>query len=274
MQPGIFAKTFEGTAPLPVLQTVKAAGFLTAQYNMACSGLPSMPDEIAPHIIEAIRQATAETGVTLPALSATYNMIHPSTEEREKGHGRLKVMMAAARELNIPSVTLCTGTRDAKDQWHHHPDNSTKEAWRDLCLSMQQAITWADEFNVDLGIEPELANVINSTDKARQLIDEMQSDRLKIVLDPANLFEIETADDQRRIISHAIKRLGDRIIMAHAKDRKPDGVFCAAGTGILNYPHFIGELRSAKFQGPVITHGLTAAEAPQVSRFLDDMLAL
>jgi sugar phosphate isomerase/epimerase len=272
MQLGIFAKTFDGKHPGIVLPQVKAAGFSLAQYNMACSGLASMPDEISDAVIADIKSATQSSGVTLNALSATYNMIHPDVNEREKGHRRLAVIAEAAQALDIPLITLCTGTRDAADQWKHHPDNTSTSAWSDLIQSMQTAITIADKYNINLGIEPELANVINSAAKARQLLDELKSPRLKIIFDPANLFGTETVVEQRRIVSSALEHLSTDIAMAHAKDRTSSGEFVAAGTGVLDYPHFFSELKNSGFNGPIITHGLSAAEAPKVCEFLKQEL--
>jgi sugar phosphate isomerase/epimerase len=268
MQLGIFAKTFDGKSPGVVLPQVKAAGFTVAQYNMASSGLASMPDEISAIVIADIKSATQSSGIALNALSATYNMIHPDVATRESGHRRLAVIAKAAQALDIPLITLCTGTRDAIDQWKHHPDNSSTSAWSDLIQSMQTAITIADKYNINLGIEPELANVINSAAKARQLLDELKSPRLKIIFDPANLFETETVVEQRRIVSSALEHLSHDIEMAHAKDRTSSGEFVAAGTGVLDYPHFFSKLKQSGFNGPIITHGLSAAEAPKVCEFL------
>ena len=272
MQLGIFAKTFDGKHPGIVLPQVKAAGFSVAQYNMACSGLPAMPDEISSKTIDEI--AASSKDLPLVALSATYNMIHPDVSEREKGHRRLRVIAQAAQTLGIPTITLCTGTRDATDQWKHHPDNSSSAAWSDLVDSMQKAITIADHYNANLGIEPELANVINSAAKARQLLDELKSPRLKIIFDPANLFETEPVAEQRRIIANAIDLLAPDITMAHAKDRSAGGAFVAAGTGVMDYPHFLSELKQTGFDGPIITHGLSTAEAPMVCAFLKRELQL
>ncbi|MGO8077940.1 hypothetical protein AB9F41_36820, partial [Rhizobium leguminosarum] len=61
--------------------------------------------------------------------------------------------------------------------------------------------------------------------KAYRLIAALKSHRIKIVLDPANLFEVAKLDEQRSIVSSAIDLLADRIVMAHAKDRNPDGSF-------------------------------------------------
>lgn len=268
MQLGIFAKTFSGTSPHTVLQAVKNAGFTAAQYNMACSGLPAMPDAISSDAIADIKAAAISADVKLIALSATYNMVHPDVGVRSRGHKQLVVITQAARALSIPLVTLCTGTRDANDQWKFHTDNNSAKAWRDLLTSMQAAVEIANQYDVDLGIEPELANIVNSAESARRLIDEIASPRLKIILDPANLFEVETLERQRHIVAHAIGLLADRIVMGHAKDRTATGEFTAAGKGVLDFPHYIRRLKSAGFHGPLVTHGLASSEADDAYRFL------
>ena len=63
MKLGIFAKTFDGTDPRAVLQSVAAAGYAGAQYNMACSGLPSRPDEIADGQAQAVADAARACSV-------------------------------------------------------------------------------------------------------------------------------------------------------------------------------------------------------------------
>ncbi|WLS04886.1 sugar phosphate isomerase/epimerase family protein [Shinella oryzae] len=272
MKLGIFAKTFEGTQPRPVLKAVAGAGFVCAQYNMACSGLASMPDAIDEGQARAIAGAAHKAGIEIAAVSGTYNMIHPDRAVREAGHRRLAVLAERSHAMSTRLITVCTGTRDPFDQWKEHPDNGTPEAWRDLLEAMETAIGIAERYDVDLGIEPELANVINSAQKARRLIDEMQSRRIRIVLDPANLFETATLDEQRMTVSAAIDLLADRIIMAHAKDRNPDGSFATAGKGVLDYSHYLGCLKAIGFTGSLITHGLAAKEAEDVSRFLSEKL--
>ncbi|SIR45417.1 Sugar phosphate isomerase/epimerase [Rhizobium sp. RU20A] len=273
MKLGIFAKTFEGTDPATVLNAVAAAGYGAAQYNMACSGLPSMPDAISDAEAQAVADAADATGVEIVAVSGTYNMIHPDRAVREAGHRRLEVLAAQARRMGTDLITLCTGTRDAKDQWKEHPDNDTPEAWQDLLEAMRIAITIADRHDVTLGIEPELANVINSAEKAARLIAEMGSERIRIVLDPANLFEVAPVEEQRRIVSGAVDLMADRISMAHAKDRTPEGGFTTAGKGVLDYAHYLGCLKAIGFQGSLVTHGLSAGEAAGVATFLTGALA-
>ncbi len=272
MRIGVFAKTFEGADPVTVLAQAKGASYDCVQYNLACSGLPSMPDAIPAGAAEAVASAAARTGVAIAAVSGTYNMIHPDEAMREAGHRRLAVLAERSHAMSNRLITLCTGTRDPLDQWREHPENDTPEAWRDLLRAMETAIGIADRCDVDLGIEPELANVVNSAEKARRLIDEMRSPRIKIVLDPANLFETTTLDEQRTTVSAAIDLLADRIVMAHAKDRNPDGSFATAGKGVLDYAHYLARLKAIGFTGSLIAHGLAASEAKDVARFLSEKL--
>jgi sugar phosphate isomerase/epimerase len=273
MRLGIFAKTFAGDAPERVLDAVAAAGFSASQYNMACSGLPSMPDEISVGAASAVAAAAGAAGVEVVAVSGTYNMIHPDPAVRAAGLRRLEVLAARAHAMSTRLITVCTGTRDPDDQWRAHPGNDRPDAWADLLVSMETALEIAERHDVELGIEPELANVVNAAGKARRLIDELGSPRVKIVFDPANLFEIASLAEQRDVVSRAIALLADRIVMGHAKDRDTAGAFATAGKGVLDYPHYLGRLAASGFDGPMVTHGLGESEAPGVAAFLRRTMA-
>ncbi len=270
MRLGIFAKTFAGRDPLTVMRAARAAGYASVQYNMACSGLDPMPDVITPDQTAAIRAASLETGVAIAAVSGTYNMIHPDPVVRVAGLRRLGVLIGATQAMGTGMVTLCTGTRDPDDQWRHHPDNTTPGAWADLLTEMAKAAALAETAGIRLGIEPELANVVNGAEAARRLIDTLQSPALGVVLDPANLFEV--ASDRDRIIAGAVDLLADRIVMAHAKDRDAKGGFVAAGQGVVNFPAFLNRLSQAGFAGDLVTHGLTADQAPAVAGCLSPLI--
>jgi len=272
MQLGVFAKTFPGSEPASVLAAVRDAGFAVTQFNLACAGLPSMPDDVPAEAIQAIDDAVDASGVGLVALSGTYNMAHPDRAVRDDGLRRLAVVIEAAAKLSTPLVTLCTGTRNAQDQWAHHPDNADPSAWGDMAREMEKALALAELHGVDLGIEPEQANIVPSADDAMRLIAEMGSKRLRIVLDPANLFEQADAAQARAIVADAVERTAGHVAMAHAKDRFTDGHFATAGRGVVDFPDFVARLKATGFDGPLVTHGLSAEEAPGVARFLKGLV--
>lgn len=128
MELGIFAKTFTRPTLEALLEAIKGYGFTCVQFNMACVGLPTLPDQIDPALVEGIRQALESRGLRMAALSGTFNMIDPDPRQRQANLRRLRVLAAACKGLGTEVITLCTGTRDPHDMWRYHPDNGSPAA--------------------------------------------------------------------------------------------------------------------------------------------------
>ena len=279
MQIGIFATTFlNANDPAPdvdaPLDRVAELGLRAVSYDALCLGLPSMPDVVDPEQVARTRNALAARGLWMASLSATFNMAHPNSAERETGLRRLEVLAASAHAFGTELLTLCTGTRSTESMWRFHPENASEEAWADMRSTMEQAIAIAEKYDVRLGIEPEVANVVASPRAARRLLDEMASPRLTIVMDGANIFPAGTLPRQQEILDEAFALLGSDIGLAHAKDLTRDGAAgnAAAGTGLLDYGHYIHLLRQSGFDGAVVLHGLSAAQAAGCVAFLKSLI--
>lgn len=273
---GIFAKTFAGSSPESVLTQARDAGYAVVQYNMACSGLSSLPLVIPAVIVTDIARAIRHSGVSIVALSATYNMIHPDAAMRAEGHASLTRLAESARAIGIPMLTLCTGSRNAADQWAAHHDTASVASWRDLLESLEKALVVAERYDVMLGIEPEPSNVVSSAVVARRLIDELGSARLGIVFDAANMIgEVlqESPSARRDVISRSVDLLADRITLVHAKDRRIDGTFVAPGQGDVDFISYFSALVQAGVRAPIITHGVTAPEAQRAAGHLRDCMS-
>ena len=268
MKIGIFAKTFVGITPAKVMAASAEAGFATVQYNMACSGLSSLPEEISDEVVLAVAAASKQTGVSVSAISATYNMAHPSGAVRKAGRKSFAVIAAKARAMGSNLLTLCTGSRDPHDQWKHHEQNSSSDAWGDMVQEFGHLIAIAEREDIYLGIEPELGNVVSTPAKAAALIKEMQSNRLRIIFDAANLFEQAQAPDVRKLIEQGVNRLFDHIALAHAKDRDAKGKPCAPGKGVIDFSHYFKTLKAAGFSGDIVAHGFEAKDAAGVCKLL------
>lgn len=268
MDLGIFAKTFVRPTLGETLDAVVSHGLRWVQFNFACAGLPSMPERI--DCADAIRRELAARKISMAAVSGTFNMIHPDPTVRCEGLKRLRTLAAACGELGAPVITLCTGTRDPENMWRRHPGNAEPSAWRDLLASMLEAVRIADDHGVTMAFEPEVANVIDTAAKGRRLLDETGSPRLKVVIDAANLFHAGQLPRMREILDEAFELLGRDIILAHAKDLSRDGEAGheAAGTGRLDYDHYLARLKASGFRGPLILHGLAEDQVDQSVAFL------
>jgi sugar phosphate isomerase/epimerase len=268
MQLGIFAKTFARPSLGETLDAVRAHGIGCTQFNMSCASLPPMPEEIPAELTDRIRGEMERRNLTMAAVSGTFNMIHPDRGKRREGLRRLGVLAEACGRLGTSVITLCTGTRNAEHMWRYHPENDSPGAWRDLLVSMEQAIRVAKEHRVTLAFEPEVNNVVVSAEKGRLLLDEMRSSRLKVVMDGANLFHEGELSYAREVLDTAFELLGEDIVIAHAKDVKSTGEVVAAGGGELDYDRYLENLRGVGFEGPVILHGLGESEVEGSVAFL------
>jgi sugar phosphate isomerase/epimerase len=272
MKLGIFSKTFNRPTVEDNFEAVRAHGLSCVQFNMSCVGLPSLPDAIDTATRSRIHEAAARSGIVIEAVSGTFNMIHPDPAVREQGLRRLRTLAAACRDMGASVVTLCTGTRDAADMWRWHADNALPKAWSDLLRAMEAALTIAEDEQVTLAFEPERANVVNSAERGRALLDAMQSPRLKVIIDPANIIIPGDAQEMERVVERAFDLLCEHIIIAHAKDRGADDEFRAAGQGVLNYDHYLRLLQERAFAGPLIVHGLAETQVAASLQFLRDIL--
>jgi sugar phosphate isomerase/epimerase len=197
-------------------------------------------------------------------------MAHPDPAERAAGLRWLDGVAAVAAALGQPIVSLCTGTRNRESMWRPHPDNGTPEAWRDMADSMARAAEIAERRGVVMALEPEVSNVVDSASRARRLLDEVGSPRIKILIDPANIFHRGELPRMAELIDEAFDLLARDVVMAHAKDLDRDGEagHLAAGLGRLDYGRYLGHLRAIGFEGALILHGLTEAQAPASIAFL------
>lgn len=274
MQIGIFAKTFVRPTVGSNLDAVAASGAQVTQYNLVCAGLPTLPDVIAPDVCEAIRSGHRSRNLEMAAISATFNIIDPDELRRSTNMRRFEVLASAARSLGTEVLTLCSGTCDAEDMWRAHPDNRLPGTWHAMETAMKHIVGIAEAKEVFVAIEPEPGNVVDSAARARHLLNEIGSPRLKIVFDGANLIDSGDPARIREILAEAIELLGSDIVIAHAKDVRWEGEprFVPAGEGVLDYPFYLECLVNAGFRGPLILHGLDEDDVPRCVRFLKEQV--
>lgn len=274
MQLGIFSTVFGRADVDEVFAAIAASGLTATQFDWKSAGLDTLPDEISDDAVDRVTAAAARHNVTIAAIEGTFNMAHPDPAHRADGLRRLDTVAASAQKLGIPLVTLCTGTRDTDSMWRRHPDNDSDEAWRDMRSTMEKAIESAESHDVALGLEPEVSNVMSSPRRARRVLDELKSARLKIVFDGANLFDheerrLDRADD---VIAEAADLLGPDIALAHAKDVTADGRFVPVGQGGVPWSSFVRALREASYEDALIMHSLAESDVPGCSEKLRDLL--
>lgn len=270
LQVGLYARVFPRATVEETLDAVVAAGVAAVQFGLDCAGLEAVPAAIPAEMPGRIHAAHEARGVRLAAVSGTVNMIHPDPEARSESLRRLEALIRSCPAMGAPAVTLCTGTRDPTSMWRHHPANASPEAWRDLLAALSAVLPAAEAAGVDLAMEPEVANVVDSAARARRLMDELASPRLRVCIDGANLFHRGELARQAEVLDAAFDLVGPDVVLAHAKDLDHDGEagHLPAGRGRLDYGRYVRLLRRVGYRGAVVLHGLAEADVPACAAFL------
>ncbi len=281
MIPGIFSTVFDRPNLDGVLDAVVAAGFCATQFHLG-SAVPvaeprqsTLPPELDTATCKAIRAALDGRGISAPAVSGTFNIIHPHRPRRDEGFRRLELLASHCKTLGAEVITLCSGTVDADYMWAPHRDNGSSAAWRAMLEGMARACRIAERHEVLLAFEPEVSNIIDSARKARRAIDEVGSASLKVCIDGANLYHKGDLARMHEVLDEAFDLVGQDIVLAHAKDVSKDGEagHDAAGTGLLDYEAYLGHLHRVGYCGAVVLHSLTEPQVPGCKAFLLEEMA-
>ncbi|WP_225642538.1 sugar phosphate isomerase/epimerase family protein [Streptomyces werraensis] len=266
---GVFARVFPSGPADAVAASIRAAGFTATQLNLSALGRPTLDSTLTRQEAADIGAAFTDAGVRIWGLSGTFNAIHPAEAIREHAVDACMAIIRRAPDLGAQVVTLSTGTQDPDNMWRAHPGNTTPYAWMLLRATLDILVPQAAAVGVRLGIEPEPGNVVRDAPDAARLLKELGDDarHLAIVLDPANLLTVDTANDQERILAHAFDTLGSSTAAVHAKDVVASG-YAAPGTGALDYD-LVFRLHAALPEPvPIIAQDLVADDAPRVYDFL------
>lgn len=259
MKLGIYTQEIMRPTIFEVFEAIKEYGLNEVQFNMISACGIEMPADISENLINEINEAKRKTGLSFIAINGTYNMINPDLKKREEGLKAFNSIASICTNIDCNSITLCTGTRNIRSMWLPHPQNETKEAWNDLCNSMEKVLTIAEEKNLKLGIEIENSNIINTPEKALKIINEMQTDKLFVIMDCANLFKPNKArvENVQEVMKHAFDVVGDYVELAHGKDiaENADISFVAPGKGIIDFCFFKKLLDTIGYKGSMILHG-------------------
>lgn len=278
---GVLTSEFERPSLESTLDAVAAHGIGAVQFQLG-SAVPSIPlptslqrgldvlgEHLSPSLCREIREQLAKRHLTLAAVDGTFNMIDPDEKRRWTNLGHLRQLVESCAALGTSVVTLCTGSRD-EIMWRRHPGNDSPEAMADLVAVMKAAAQTAEEYAVTLAFEPEVNNVASSAERGRQLIDEVGSSSVKVVMDPANIFKAGELPRMQDKLREAFDLLGNDIALAHAKDLDHDGEagHLAAGEGLMDYPLYLSLLQRSGFDGTVVLHQMHHLSEAQIdSRF-------
>ncbi len=278
---GIRAHDFGKLSAGELAQRIAAKNLSCVQLalNKAIEPLNLQPGrgDLTPGLAWQIGTAFAKHNVQIAVLGCYINLSHPDPAARAPLMAYFKEHLRCARDFGCAVVATETGSLNP--DWSLHPDNKSESAYKALVPVVAELVAEAERFGVTVGIEGVTSHVLNSPQRIRRLLNDIQSNNLQIVFDPVNLLDISNYQQQDRIMQESFDLFGDRIAIIHAKDFSiEDGKLKQIRTGGgttpgLNYPLLLQWLKQHKPGISILLEEASEATAADCIAYLQNQLA-
>lgn len=202
---------------------------------------------LTPGFAMHLKKVFAENNVDIAVLGCYLNLATPDKEELEHNLLQYKSQLRFASLLGCGVVGTETGAPNK--EYRCVPECRSEEAFQILMNNLRTAVGYAERMGVVLAVEPVVRHIIYGPERARRILDEIDSPNLQIIFDPVNLLDASNYTEREEIFERTLKLLGKEIAMVHLKDfRLENGELkaCAPGTGEMDYSRIMAYLKKEK----------------------------
>ncbi len=172
-------------------------------------------------------------GISIHSIGVYTNLIHPDEAERKANLAYFDAMMTVGSHMGVRKFISEAGHWRGTGPEPPVPHHWQEEVWRQMLVTGKELARIADSHDAIVLLEPYFQGFLASARRTRLFLEEVGSPRIRALLDPANLLEVDS-------IEAMFDQLGPWIDCFHAKDRKlhvTRGV--PAGEGDLDYRKFV-----------------------------------
>jgi len=209
----------------------------------AIEGIASIA-EITPAHIDEIKRAFDAAALSVTVLGCYIEPAEPIKEKRLSNVKTFCDNLAYGAQLGV----TCVGTETTRLAFDA-TEAEREERYALVKDSVLRMVEAAEKTGVTIGIEPVADHTINTPALTRRLLDEVKSDKLKLIFDPANLLLPHTVDRQQEIFNEMCRLNGDNVAVMHIKNiAVTDGAksWCNLGRGVIEYAPLFAWLNGEK----------------------------
>jgi L-ribulose-5-phosphate 3-epimerase len=163
-----------------------------------------------------VKRVLAQHDIQIGVLSSYFNLIHPDEAIQKQGMEQFKQYLTLATNYGVRLVATEPGSLDPSFQ--PTPDNYERKVVEKTIRNIAELVVTAEKVGSTVGIEAGINHPIHDLDTIEELIDEVDSPALKIILDPVNLLNQDNKADIYEILEEGLKRFGSKIYALHVKD--------------------------------------------------------
>lgn len=234
------------------LAAVKKQGFSCVHLALSkIQGLTADPAALTPGYALYLKHVFQNAGLDIAVLGNYLNLATPDRDALKQNLEKYTAHLRFASLLGAGVVGTETGNPNTG--YTYDPKLShTDLALETFITNLRPAVRAAEQFGVILAIEPVWRHIVYSPQRARIVLDEINSPNLQIIFDPVNLLDEENLDRREEVLNDAMRLLEKEIAVIHIKDYKTETgprTCMAAGTGDMDYRPI---LKFAKEKKPFI----------------------
>ncbi|KIL40551.1 hypothetical protein SD70_12400 [Gordoniibacillus kamchatkensis] len=190
------------------------------------SDVSELTDERCRDIVATYRSR----GVEVASLGVFTNLLEPDEAELAANLAYFERHMQIAANNGIPAVATECGFIPGK---RGISADTYESAFQRFIDNVRWLAARAERYGVAIALEPCVLDVVPSAKRTADLLDQVGSPALKVLLDPANLIANSSEEDMFRY-------LAPHIAYFHGKDRKVNDTYGRiVGDGDIRWPLFL-----------------------------------
>ncbi|WP_025681033.1 sugar phosphate isomerase/epimerase family protein [Paenibacillus massiliensis] len=274
MTVGVLAHLFGTHSYRELAARVGGAGFTHIQLALwkAVNDVDfSKPGKFSPGLALSMADAFQKEGVRISILGCYLHFFQRDQEALRENIERCKELIRYAPMLGAPIVAFETGKPTAGDD--------RDEDWKVLKATVEELVEEAERWGVIVGIEAANDHLVGTAKELHQLLQEVPTSQIGVVIDPGNLLTADNMSRQDDVIREAFDLLGDRIVAGHAKDRiltdktaGEQGIeTVAAGLGSMNYELYLELLHQYKPEAYIIMEEANPGRMAASKAYIDEI---
>lgn len=189
---------------------------------------------LTPERCKAIAAPYLAAGITIHSIGVYTNLIHPDAAERKANLAYFKAMIEVGGRMGVRTfITEAGHWGNPQAPEPPVPQHFQDATWPQTVATVRELAGIAADFDAKILMEPFFRGFLASAKRLRVFLEEVNSPRIRALLDPANLIEVNDLEEM-------FQQLSPWIDCLHAKDRKlHTDVGVGAGAGSLDYPKLV-----------------------------------
>ena len=152
--------------------------------------------DLSAGLCKEIADTYRSAGISIHSIGVYTNLIHPDPAERKANLAYFEAMMKVGDHMNIRTFITEAG--------HYYNPNEPaprveyhfqEEVWKTMVATGKELAALAERYNATVLFEPFFRHFFASAKRTRVYLEEIGSPRLRALLDPANLLEMNDLEE-------------------------------------------------------------------------------